>query len=229
MPPCRICPERMPSAIANKILRNAGWNFFSRLIHIPVSICLIPFIIDRVGAEWYGIWVTLFALVDYFSLLDLGIGAATIKYVAEYYATQNIPRIGHVILNTCIFNLIYFPPLLLSWIFANEILAFFNIAAENRAETHFIFDWILLNFALSQFSSVFRNTLIGLQRMHVSNFCEIVYLLRVCRRDLDRFRQRRGFERNGRGAVWSAVRDRGHAGGLRSSGNASTEAGRGRH
>jgi O-antigen/teichoic acid export membrane protein len=166
----------MPSAIANKILRNAGWNFFSRLIHIPVSICLIPFIIDRVGAEWYGIWVTLFALVDYFSLLDLGIGAATIKYVAEYYATQNIARIGHVILNTCIFNLIYFPPLLLSWIFANEILAFFNIAAENRAEAHFIFDWILLNFALSQFSSVFRNSLIGLQRMHVSNFCEIVYL-----------------------------------------------------
>jgi O-antigen/teichoic acid export membrane protein len=167
----------MPSAIANKILRNTGWNFFSRLIHIPISICLIPFIINQVGVEWYGVWVTLFALVDYFSLLDLGVGAATIKYVAEYHASQNIRKIGHVVLNTCIFNLIFFPPLALSRIFADEILAFFKIAPQSLAEAKFIFEWILLNFALSQFSSVFRNTLIGLQHIHVNNFCEIIYLL----------------------------------------------------
>jgi O-antigen/teichoic acid export membrane protein len=167
----------MASEIAHKILRNTGWNFFSRLIHIPISICLIPFIIDQVGAERYGVWVTLFALVDYFALLDLGVGAATIKYVAEYHASQNIPKIGHVVLNTCVFNLIFFPPLALSRIFADEILALFKIAPQNLAEAKFIFDWVLLNFALGQFSSVFRNTLIGLQRMHVSNFCEIVYLL----------------------------------------------------
>ena len=167
----------MASAIAHKILRNTAWNFFSRLIHIPISICLIPFIIDQVGVEWYGVWVTLFALVDYFSLLDLGIGAATIKYVADYYALQNLRKIGHVVLNTCVFNLIFLPPLVAGRIFADEILAFFKIAPQNLAEAKFIFDWVLLNFALSQFSSVFRNTLIGLQRIHVSNFCEIVYSL----------------------------------------------------
>jgi O-antigen/teichoic acid export membrane protein len=167
----------MPSAIGHKILRNTAWNFFSRLIHIPISICLIPFIINQVGAERYGVWVMLFALVDYFSLLDLGIGAATIKYVADYYALQNIRKIGHVILNTCVFNLVFIPPLAASLIFADEILTFFSIAPQNIAEAKFIFDCILLIFALSQFSSVFRNTLIGLQRIHVSNFFEIVYVL----------------------------------------------------
>lgn len=166
----------MPISITHKILRNTGWNFVARIIHIPVSIGLIPFIIGRVGPEWYGVWVALFALVDYFSLLDLGMGAATIKYVAEYHASGNLRKIGDVVLSTCLFNLIFLPPLLLCHVFSDEILAVFKIAPKDFVDVRLIFDGVLLNFAASQVSGVFRNTLIGLQRMHVSNFCDITSL-----------------------------------------------------
>ncbi len=167
----------MPISIAHKILRNTGWNFVARIIHVPVSIALIPFITDRVGAEWYGVWVTLFALVDYVSLLDLGMGAATIKYVAEYHASGKIRKIGDIVLSTCLFNLIFLPPLVLGHVFADEILAVFKIAPQDLADARLILDGVLLNFAASQVSGVFRNTLIGLQRMHVSNLCDIAYLV----------------------------------------------------
>jgi O-antigen/teichoic acid export membrane protein len=167
----------MPVSITHKILRNTGWNFIARAIHIPVSIGLIPFIIEQVGMEWYGVWVTLFAIVDYVSLLDLGVGAATIKYVAEYQASGNYGKIANVVLSTCLFNLIFLPPLLLGYVFADEILSVFQIAPKDVADARIIFDWVLLNFAAVQMGGVFRNTLIGLQRMHISNLCEIAYLL----------------------------------------------------
>ncbi|RPJ16623.1 MAG: polysaccharide biosynthesis protein, partial [Deltaproteobacteria bacterium] len=95
----------------------------------------------------------------------------------EYYASQKIQKIGQVVLNTCIFNLIFLPPLALSHFFSENILAFFNIAPQHVAEAIFIFDWVLINFALIQFSGIFRNVLMGLQRIHVCSFIEIVYVI----------------------------------------------------
>lgn len=167
----------MPTiSIAHKILRNTTWNIFSRLLHIPVSICLIPFIMDRVGTNWYGIWVTLFALVDYFTLLDLGVGAATIRHVAEYHASHDVHKIGRVAVTTCGYNLLFLPPLIAAYVCTDNILNFFHIAPHEMEEARFLFHWVLFNFALSQFTSVFRNILIGLQQIHVINRCEILYL-----------------------------------------------------
>ena len=137
----------------------------------------MPFIISRVGASWYGIWVILFAIVDYINLFDLGVGAATIKYVAEYHALGKYRKILQVIFTTFIFRLIFIPPLVFAYFFENTILGFFSIDPHDMVDAVFIFRWILLNFALSQFTSVFRNTLIGLQRIHINNLCEILYLL----------------------------------------------------
>ena len=104
-------------------------------------------------------------------------GAATIKYVAEYHASGKIRKIGDIVLSTCLFNLIFLPPLVLGHVFADEILAVFKIAPQDLADARLILDGVLLNFAASQVSGVFRNTLIGLQRMHVSNLCDIAYLV----------------------------------------------------
>jgi O-antigen/teichoic acid export membrane protein len=167
----------MPTAISDKILRNTAWNLFSRLIHIPVSIGLIPFIIGQVGMSAYGIWVALFSFVDYFSLLEFGIGAATIKYVADYHTHGDSKRIGQVISTSIVFNFIFIPPLVAAHFFDSNILGFFQIPDHEYAEAEFIFKWVLLNFALSQFANVFRNTLIGLQRIHINNLFEISYFL----------------------------------------------------
>jgi len=129
-----------------------------------------------VGASWYGIWVVLFAIVDYINLFDLGIGAATIKYVADYHTLRKFNKITQTIFTTCVFNLVFIPPLLVIWFFENEILNFFNIAPKDMPDAVFILHWVLINYALSQFSSVYRNTLIGLQRIHINNLCEIIYL-----------------------------------------------------
>lgn len=55
---------------------------------IAVSLVLTPFIIRRLGAEAYGVWIlaTSFSVLGYLSILTLGIPAALVKRIAEYNA-----------------------------------------------------------------------------------------------------------------------------------------------
>ena len=150
----------LPTSI--KILRNTSWNIIARLCHIFVNILLIPFIISHVGTTRYGIWVALFAVVNYFSLLEFGTGAATIKYVADYYTQKRIKKVGQVIALTLIFNCIYLPVLIIAYLLSDRVLSFFHIEYKYLAEANFIFIGVLANFAISQIAGVFRSTLIGI-------------------------------------------------------------------
>ena len=161
---------------STKILRNTAWTIIARLIHVFINILLIPFIISHVGTVRYGIWVALFAVVDYFNLLEFGTGAATIKYVADYYTRKRIKKVGQVIALTLLFNFLYIPFLIAAYLLSDRVLSFFHIEYDYLAEANFIFIGVLANFAISQFAGVFRSTLIGIQRIHINNLCHIVYL-----------------------------------------------------
>ena len=49
------------------------------------------------GAEAYGLLALVLTVVGYFALLDLGLGTAVIKYVAEYAAQDDQERVNEVI------------------------------------------------------------------------------------------------------------------------------------
>jgi len=69
-----------------RAVRNTVANGLSRVVAIAASFLLTPIILHAVGTESYGLWVLLGAIVAYGSLLDLGIGGALTKYVAEHRA-----------------------------------------------------------------------------------------------------------------------------------------------
>lgn len=164
----------MPESIPKKILRNTAFNILARIIRTVVYLVIIPVIIYNVGETRYGIWVILFALVDYFALLDLGFGAATVKYTADHYALNNIFGIGQTVITALIFYLLIFSLIIIPIFFADNILKFFHVPPENLNEAIFVLRGVLLIFAFTQITNVFRNILIGLQRMDIQNLCEIV-------------------------------------------------------
>lgn len=75
--------DRPPATLA----RNTGLNVLGELVPLLVSVFAIPAVIQGLGIERFGIlslaWVTL----GYFSLFDLGLGRATIRYAAEQLRT----------------------------------------------------------------------------------------------------------------------------------------------
>lgn len=167
----------MTTSVKQKILRNSAWNIIAKVFYFPANLLLIPFIVGKLGAEQYGLWVILFAFVDYFGLLDLGVGAATIKFAAEYRAEENGPKLGRLITTASVFNLIFLPPIAAAFLFADSILELLRIASSDTGQAVLVFRWVLIIFVIGQFTAVFRNLMIGLQLIHICNICEIVYFL----------------------------------------------------
>ena len=71
-----------------RALRNSAANAASRIVSIGSSFVVTPIILHVTGPTAFGLWVLIGSVVAYGSLLDLGIGGALTKYVAEYRATS---------------------------------------------------------------------------------------------------------------------------------------------
>ena len=164
----------MHRSVSQKILRNTTFSILARVVHVALYLVIIPVIIDTVGVTRYGIWVALFAFVDYFALLDLGFGAAAVKHTADYYTLNDIFRIGQTVITALLFYLLLLPLIIIPIFFADNIAGFFHVAPENLNEAIFVLRAVLLIFAFTQVTSIFRNVLIGLQRIDILNLCETV-------------------------------------------------------
>ncbi len=172
----RIAAFSSPT-LQEKILRNSLWNAAGKCCTLPLNLVLIPFVVALLGPERYGLWVGLFALVDYAMLFDLGVGAATVKLAAEFQADAACGRLGRLAATALLLCLFFVPPLAAAYGFAPEILGVLRLATADPEEAVSVFRWVLALFAVTQLQSVFRNLLIGLQQMHFTNLCEIVYFL----------------------------------------------------
>jgi O-antigen/teichoic acid export membrane protein len=69
-----------------RAIRNSAANTLSRVVSIATSFALTPLILHVTGPTAFGLWVLIGSVVAYGSLLDLGIGGALTKYVAQYRA-----------------------------------------------------------------------------------------------------------------------------------------------
>jgi O-antigen/teichoic acid export membrane protein len=85
------------SALTGRVVRNTASNVVGQVVTLAIWFALTPFIIDRLGAADYGLWVLVGSLVAYGNLLDLGVGAAITKYVAELRARNESGRASELV------------------------------------------------------------------------------------------------------------------------------------
>ena len=79
-----------------KILVNTSYNFLGKLLPLAVAVFAMPILIHKLGTDRFGILTLCWAVIGYFSIFNLGIGAATTKFVAEYQArnqTEELPEL----------------------------------------------------------------------------------------------------------------------------------------
>ncbi len=88
------------SAVAAKLVRNTLANGVGSVGGILVGLVLTPFLIHRLGLEAYGVWVlglTLTFAGGYASLSELGVEGATVRYVAEASADDDLPALNRTV------------------------------------------------------------------------------------------------------------------------------------
>ena len=89
-------PSTGPSS-QRRLLFNIASNYAGKVYSLAVWFFLTPFIIHRLGASDYGLWVLVGSVAAYGALLEFGIANAITKYVAEFLARGEPEQAGRLI------------------------------------------------------------------------------------------------------------------------------------
>lgn len=73
-------------SVARNISKNILWNIMGHGWLIVLLFLATPFLIRRLGAEFYGIYILVGIIVDYCSFAQLGMVDASVKYISEQMA-----------------------------------------------------------------------------------------------------------------------------------------------
>ncbi len=79
------------------LLSNALWSALTIAWTTGVTFFLTPFLIARIGEQHYGFFILLSSIGGGMGILNLGLGEATLRYVAYHYGRNDLAGINRVI------------------------------------------------------------------------------------------------------------------------------------
>lgn len=80
-----------------RLVKNATLNATGRVVSLLLLVVTLPYVVNTLGPERYAVLAIVRILLGYFSVLDLGLGRATTKFVAEALARREPQRIGAIV------------------------------------------------------------------------------------------------------------------------------------
>ncbi|MEW5946705.1 MAG: flippase [bacterium] len=76
-------PENGPRKYSLKLLNNTVYNLLGALWGLVLSLVTTPYIVRGLGEDLFGLFSIVMVVMGYFTLLDVGLGTAAIKFLAE--------------------------------------------------------------------------------------------------------------------------------------------------
>ncbi len=141
-----------------------------RVVSLALSFVLTPFILDALGETAFGVWVLAQVVVGYGALLDLGIGAALVRHVADLRAREESDEAALVAgTSTRTYAVLATVALVLGGglaVLAPDVLGTGSLAP---ATVTWVFVLVTLGFAVNLAGTPAIASLRGLQRYDLSN------------------------------------------------------------
>src|SRR5260370_8028574 len=81
-----------PSGRGDRFVTNVLWGWLGVGVNIFIGLVIQRYIVRKLGAERYGIWILVFSILDYFWFFDLGLNTAATNLSARNLATNNPDR-----------------------------------------------------------------------------------------------------------------------------------------
>jgi O-antigen/teichoic acid export membrane protein len=139
---------------------------------------MTPILVSGLGAEGFGIWVVVGSFVLYRDILELGLAAATPKYVAEFAAVEDRGRLRAAIATSV--WLLAIPGTLALLLGVGAAVVFpgvFGVSTDLAGAAQVLVLIVAVDFALAMPGDTFSGVLTGLQRYDLLNLTLIVVSL----------------------------------------------------
>ncbi|MBI4376069.1 MAG: oligosaccharide flippase family protein [Elusimicrobia bacterium] len=88
-----------------RFARNVGFNMLGHLFTILVNFAVVPRLVDSLGHEGYGLYVLLFTVGAYLSLLSFGAGAAVVVHISSFSSSGDGRALKDALLQSAAFHL----------------------------------------------------------------------------------------------------------------------------
>lgn len=79
------------------LAQNSVLNLLGQVAPMLVGIFTIPYIVHGLGADGYGILSIALMVLGYFSVFDLGLSRATVKFVAEHASPERVHKVPELV------------------------------------------------------------------------------------------------------------------------------------
>lgn len=153
-----------------KLLLNSSAAVIQVLLVGVVYFVLYRYLLDILGIELLGVWSLIIASTSVALLANFGISTSIIKFVATYYARNDIESLKKLLFTAGVFILSTYSVIsIIIYFFAPFILHHFvdiqyiNIALE-------ILPWSILSLLVNAVGGVFSSGLDGIQKNHLRSF-----------------------------------------------------------
>jgi O-antigen/teichoic acid export membrane protein len=80
-----------------RFVRNVLWNFGGQLWSLGLAFFTTPYIVHRLGTDAYGLLMTVGIMTSYLWFMDLGLGGASVKYIAEHAARNEWDEVRRIL------------------------------------------------------------------------------------------------------------------------------------
>lgn len=147
-------------------------SYFLLVTQIVIPILLTPYMITKLGSEYYGLWVLLNSIIGYFSLSNFGFGTTLLKEISK--STDSIMISKYVTTTLGFFFLISFVVLIVFFIIIFNIDGLFLISNEMMSAARITFAIIYLIFVVNFFFSVFNTLLFAKGMLHFQNLIGVI-------------------------------------------------------
>lgn len=167
--------------VLQRLIRNIATNWFGLLVGIVISFFLAPFVVNKLGSTYYGVWAITLQFTGYLYLLDFGVRDAVVRYASKFRAIGAPTRLNEIIR---VALEIYFPVFLVAvvisvvgaWVFPH----IFTVDEISVREVRIVVLLVGLTIAQTFLFNVFVGVLHGFQRFDVGNYIGIsISLLRA--------------------------------------------------
>lgn len=162
--------------LPRRFLRNSISNYLNTGTVAILALVMTPVLANGLGPERYGIWAFAGSLALYLELFEFGFGAATIRYVASYAATGDLPMVRRAIA-TSFWTLCL--PGLAALVLGGLVAYFFpsifsDLDPETARAAQIVILLVSLDLAISIPGDTFGGTLLGMQRYDLTNATLII-------------------------------------------------------
>jgi O-antigen/teichoic acid export membrane protein len=163
--------------IGHRVLRSTASNALGKFLFLLSGFFLTPFILRHLGALQFGLWALVGSIVAYGSLLDLGIGSAIIKYVAELKVREDWDEARSLVATALrLYSVLGLVAMLLTIAIAPFFPHWFHVPPEQRSTAIWLVVLMGSGIALSIPCSITGAVIRGLQRYDVANFLSTIGL-----------------------------------------------------